>query len=881
VSGSRGKSVRGELITLIEADIEADTLPLSRGNKIERKGYAKTLGITKSAMSFYLDVFQGFETLVNSPSQADALSSALRNVMKEMMETGELQLAHGRVNRTQVLERVGRSGGALLRRHTQIRELFAEWDQKVIDTGYRPYSVKDKVTELQGLLCLPKFLRPTTGFANRSALFRAMNGAEGNFGEPFKSLLDEFDAARIETLENDSLSIKLGSGWLNFHEIVEAGYPESVVVKIAHAFELANDKDDANLNHARFRGLRKLLLQLSKLTSPSCRQLFGFATRTASSLAKGIYDQFVIEYSDYLVRNVKPGVLNNLIVYTNRGCELLSRIGVFPPLSSQFRKRKVASNPNRTLAEVFVNSDSSSSEKVVAEGPAHTKKIVQFARSMFDEVGEADFSGEIGKKDTNDFLRTLADELSNLPESVTGNPVKAILHVLNSRFTLLRDHFRAQCARWTQHLQDGAVLINKGKDPRSYLQFTDETVELTGENIAAMKSHFIRHTGQPQAVIADLLRLVKEVFGSVYPNQFHPIPAIQSFFAKLCEMLGSRLVLQAYLTPHKDLIGSSISLYLLESGANLSVARTLLEDSVEETNEIGFKQITGAKARASGKPIVAFLETNSDALLSIETVRQALVSFRALAPEKDRNLLFLLTKGCHLQGVKAAWFSDWFKGQVGTIDGLSALDLTPNMLRPSILLQAALEQNGRLRKAIMLAQHGESVAGSYYFRFPVRFLHDAEIRSYLNSAEAIAVHRLPDGAAYLNISQEEFDVRVAAIKNIGLGTGCRDPHSKPGLSGGSCDSTDCFDCPNVFLIADPQNVAALQLWRSSLLEVEGDWIRDHPDRWEHKYMPWLTFIEVVEEEMQQPNLIDIWDQGSILAHEISNNQGYRPYRPIS
>jgi hypothetical protein len=46
-------------------------------------------------------------------------------------------------------------------------------------------------------------------------------------------------------------------------------------------------------------------------------------------------------------------------------------------------------------------------------------------------------------------------------------------------------------------------------------------------------------------------------------------------------------------------------------------------------------------------------------------------------------------------------------------------------------------------------------------------------------------------------------------------------------------------------------------------------------------MPWLTFIEVVEEEMQQPNLIDIWDQGSILAHEISNNQGYRPYRPIS
>jgi hypothetical protein len=63
------------------------------------------------------------------------------------------------------------------------------------------------------------------------------------------------------------------------------------------------------------------------------------------------------------------------------------------------------------------------------------------------------------------------------------------------------------------------------------------------------------------------------------------------------------------------------------------------------------------------------------------------------------------------------------------------------------------------------------------------------------------------------------------------------------------------------VIADTQLMADLQIWNTSLNEVEGDWVRDNIERWEQEWFPWLWYTEVIGQKMRQ---------GSVGLRRISN-----------
>src|SRR5690606_1584074 len=95
-----------------------------------------------------------------------------------------------------------------------------------------------------------------------------------------------------------------------------------------------------------------------------------------------------------------------------------------------------------------------------------------------------------------------------------------------------------------------------------------------------------------------------------------------------------------------------------------------------------------------------------------------------------------------------------------------------------------------------------------------------------------------------------------------------------------CPTADCWDsCPQMLFVAEPDSVAAVQVWQKSLRASRGDWERDHPERWEAVWLPWLCFTDVVEEKMTRGPLIVAWNAGTTLRQQLETKPGFAPPIP--
>ena len=59
------------------------------------------------------------------------------------------------------------------------------------------------------------------------------------------------------------------------------------------------------------------------------------------------------------------------------------------------------------------------------------------------------------------------------------------------------------------------------------------------------------------------------------------------------------------------------------------------------------------------------------------------------------------------------WYTNWFKDLAASTPGLEGIGLVPNIIRPSVLLQTALANDGRLAAGMALGQHGLAVTQGY------------------------------------------------------------------------------------------------------------------------------------------------------------------------
>ena len=326
-------------------------------------------------------------------------------------------------------------------------------------------------------------------------------------------------------------------------------------------------------------------------------------------------------------------------------------------------------------------------------------------------------------------------------------------------------------------------------------------------------------------------------------------------------------------------MGAILTLYLCESGANVSVGRTLDRDCIEESDLENYARITGCKARAEGKPIYVDLPATSPAVKAINWLLSAGRRLEAAAKD-DRDRLLVMRVGSRIQLMTSHWFTAWFKKFAANISSLKDIKLLPSMIRPSVLLLAALSNDGRLAVGMAIGQHGSAVTKGYQNKWPTRLLYDENIQRFQTAFESLILSSVEDAAAHLGITVEQFEDRLGNLRATGLGTFCKDHRGRPGEQSESCSKINCWDdCPHLLIVAELEAIAALQLWQAALLLAQPDWERDRPDRWEAVWLPWLCLTIVVEEKMVRGHLLKFWNDARRYADQLSAQPSFIPPKP--
>lgn len=259
----------------------------------------------------------------------------------------------------------------------------------------------------------------------------------------------------------------------------------------------------------------------------------------------------------------------------------------------------------------------------------------------------------------------------------------------------------------------------------------------------------------------------------------------------------------------------------------------------------------------------------------------SLADLRATLDVDESRLLFVGNFRTRSKPLEEYWIRGLFKRIVAGIPELADLGLTPSMLRPTVLLIAALEGDANAHVAAALGQHGLNVSQGYTNHPPTRYMRDVEIREFLDNWETLTVYAEEDAQALLGYSKEEVDEKVATLAETGLGTFCRDRNGRPGNEGSACTQLDCWNnCPQLIVIARKQDLAFMIIWRASLIEAEAEWVRDRPERWHSVWLPWLIFIEVVEKKITFTAMARIWREAQALADQVMAHPNFKHRRPF-
>jgi hypothetical protein len=189
----------------------------------------------------------------------------------------------------------------------------------------------------------------------------------------------------------------------------------------------------------------------------------------------------------------------------------------------------------------------------------------------------------------------------------------------------------------------------------------------------------------------------------------HPEGFFKGGITKLITRLGGPEAVQAYLLPHSDLAHSIIVLILCDTGANVTVARTLSRECLEDSENKGYKIIRGNKMRSGGKLIVDELPVEDSryeisCVKAIMTYQKISQPMRELAVEQYSRSLFLYAPKS-VRTIPMANWQKWFRVFRLRHEEISHLPIQAKMIRPSFLMQATFENETGIIAAATIGDH--------------------------------------------------------------------------------------------------------------------------------------------------------------------------------
>ncbi|MGO7632665.1 hypothetical protein [Rhizobium leguminosarum] len=862
------------IVSELNAQILSGTIVRSRGGLISRKFVSDRLGFSKTGIIPYLEIIEDYEAAIGEAvSVQEAKIPAMRAWLEQKMLDGTLVVRDRQVSRRPFFEAFDLSSSSLVR-YPSIARLVEEFDKKVRDSGYQQSEITEQVDALRRLLADDPPMDKDGLTISKKAVEQQLGLPRGRAArQPFVGvLLERQQEIKRQLAEDDLVSLICGR-LFKFRLLVGQGWSEEFAYRVKASFERHNRnkrKDDAK---ATYYTIVNLFGWLSATSSSACEWVRD-GLRSGVAL-KSMDKQWTLatqQYRTFLYERYHPVIstVNKSVSATNAAMRNLENDGVLPVLALplvQYRE----DNPTHLPSVVEANRE---------KKPSPVDDYLRFATSMLEQAAKT-YEIEIDRSEHGDFTKVLREELERDDFKAAENPASVIVRILSRRLALIEEAATAIVTRAKSDWEYGQTLLEQGEDPGDDWELLFAGNTNWHERNKLMRRYFPSDESEKEHAIANLLATVAQRYGYAYPRDAPAGRPEGQFFQKRALELGGAGKLQSYLTPSSEAISASITLYLLASGSNVGVGRALAFECIQACEEPHHSKITGYKPRAKGKPIFLNLEDRSPAVRALRWIKEATKDLREANKFKGDDQLFVTKGGAENFKVIEEWsYRSAFKQMCGKIQELADLSLTPNTLRPSVLLKACLESDGRTRLSQAMGQHGANVHQGYVNKHPYRFMHDVSIMHFMTQMETVVISRVEDVHQFLGVTAEGFERRIEMVMKTGLGTMCADRHGRPGKEGSICNSLDCWDnCPQLIVIARKEDIAILQVWQHSLRHVEGDWVRDQPERWARVWLPWLTFVNVVEEKMRgSAQFAGVWRDAAVLSAKIMVNPKFEPMR---
>lgn len=863
------------LRNLLEAD--RNNLVAAKNGKINRAYYARQLHVSPATLKQYDEVFAEFESqsvIVTGPMD---LLNDIRKWLESSFESGELCLRDGKISRTQVASQFNMSGGNWLTRYPEMKRLINQFDRRVQIEGYLPAHTRRELTVLQDVLSGPValakdrksidqiWLSRTTGISLPRLL--SVKSFSALLGQKQDELLEAAMRSRIDPLVDDRVYP---------FSILADLWPYLFLERMGVRFkQVAAAWASPKGPHQHFIAA---LRWIGASGEAPCRAVVTEA-RLKGRIESEHWEEAIFLYRSFLEGEVRAGrkTKSNVdgIIYALRSMlegmvegQLLPSTSV--PLPGVKHVRRLT-QPRPSVAEAG------------AVSACAIPDYVSFARERLNDACRA--SGiDIEDGDAAAFLDSIALEAGQA-QDLPSDMSDAIRLILERRLNAIRTAAELIVSRSVAAIERGRELLEIATiDGAAFEEaYIGGKVDRASQR-TLVRNFFPNQSGLTKDArrqgVANLISLIAQRFSSLPPTVKEGAErGYGQFFQKRYREYGGSDAISQLLLALPEMSGAVLTLYLIASGANLSVGRTLYADCIEQSDVEGLKRITGNKARANGKPIIVDISADDSSVKAIE----ALINTRgAILPKAGANqdFLFLQRIEGRVQLMTEHWYTNWFKKLVGSVPSIADIRLVPSMIRPSIILHAALSNDGRLATGMAIGKHSQRVTQGYQQRWATRLLYEQNIAKFVHAFEAFSLARIDDAAAFVGISAEELARRAGLIGPTGLGTFCKDVRGRPGSGSDVCKSVDCWDeCPHMLIVARLDALIDLQGWQASLREVQGDWERDRPERWAEVWLPWLCLTDVVEMKLTRGPMIKLWNEASRQLSKRRQEPGFALPRP--
>ncbi|GLR59359.1 hypothetical protein [Rhizobium indigoferae] len=851
-----------ERIYLTIQECIANDEPIWKHSCVLKVAIAKKMGIDQANLTLHPEIFEYFNAKYgNRDVNEDVLDRQVEAAIRASIDQRLVDVVSGKLEHRSLIRDAIPEAFSTAERRGRMQALFERFDREAIDAGYICVRKEKSLRELAELLSTGRFTHELYGTANLVKLREAL-GIPRLFKEA-EDLIEAFEKGNATRLASDSYVAAIDGRFFSFAELDLLGYSAEYVERMAKAFRQSYSELDGS-NAGR---MHLVLLELMRWAKGQGGIIATIVDRlnVRGSVTDVDWVYVLIQFRDSLEEQSRPRVVRTI----NNLNRKLSVHGLFPWLPAgiaEGRSRKPLGTI-KSFAEVAPRS-ADDHEKTV-DG------FIEFIEKLTNANNLSLFA-ECDRLDSRNFFNALRQDFLINGKEGPLEVIAATRTLIEKRQTLLNTRFKHLIEEGVGRLIEGDDLASEGADPSLYWDAISEKSLSQSQRSRIFREYFPHPDTNDRCALKNCLRLIRDRF-----RRKAPLADEDGywFFKNRYQEIATSSEIQSYLLPSNDLMHACASVYFQASGVNLPVGRGLLEKCYQQSQDKNYRRVVGFKTRAKGKPIIYYFEMRSDECSALEVALKWGKYLRDIAPPAYKDLMFLQRVGPRIQPINQYGLRTFFKKQRQTIAELRDIPLTPQMWRPSLLLMCAIDNGGKLGTALALAQHTENVSLSYYDRLPLRLMAEIQSRHFKELLEACTIHAIPGGAAFISLDTNLIEARLAEAIDVGIGITCADPYARSSETQLMCETLDCFRCKQMRIMIEAESLSWLIIWRSSLEQAEGDWTRDHPERWEEEFVPFLALVEVVEELMSPAMFLPVWREAEEIADQRLNDPDFRPYQP--